>query len=145
MKKNTLATLLSSLGAVPFVFSAIIYMFATSGSTTESWSIALYVTYGAIILSFLGGIHWGLAISSDQALDPALLATSTLVALLAWLSLLFSNHRLEISIIGLGFLFQLLVDYYLFKMAYYDPWFFSIRRVVSLVVFITLVGMFVTV
>ena len=49
--------------------------------------------YPALILSFLGGIHWGLAIvSRSNANDPALrtrLVVSVIPSLAAWVALLF--------------------------------------------------------
>ena len=58
---------LGVLGAMPFVFLAVAGPFLEA-SVQERAHFAL-VAYGAIILSFLGGIHWGLAIAG--ALRPA--------------------------------------------------------------------------
>lgn len=43
--------------------------------------------YGAVILSFLGAIHWGLSLREDHA-TPALLVWGVVPSLLAWLALL---------------------------------------------------------
>ena len=55
----------------------------------------LFLSYSAIILSFLGGTHWGRLLSSGKTLELgagliALLA-SNVFALLAWSALLLGN------------------------------------------------------
>lgn len=45
------------------------------------------LVYGAVILSFMGGVHWGLAITV-QPPRPAQLVISVLPALLAWVAVL---------------------------------------------------------
>ena len=48
-------------GAVPFLVLSVLSIFVDDlwGVNVESALIA----YGAVILSFLGGVHWGMAIS----------------------------------------------------------------------------------
>ena len=43
------------------------------------------VTYGAVVLSFLGGVHWGLAAPAGR---PLQLGFSVMPALVAWIALL---------------------------------------------------------
>jgi Protein of unknown function (DUF3429) len=52
---------LGSLGLLPFIGSALLYLFA---HTPEQRQLALQVfaNYSAVILSFLGGIRWGAAL-----------------------------------------------------------------------------------
>ena len=52
---------LGGLGAVPFVVLAILSV-VTDGPVGAHSSLAL-AAYGAVILSFLGGVHWGVAIA----------------------------------------------------------------------------------
>lgn len=53
-----LAFLLGLLALVPFVVFALGAMRAAPGSSGRSLSIL--VAYGAVVLAFLGGMHWGL-------------------------------------------------------------------------------------
>jgi hypothetical protein len=80
---------LGGLGIVPFAGLSLATPFASDVLRTQL-SFAL-LAYGAIILSFLGGIHWGLAIGavpqSDNMLWPRI-ALSILPSLVAWAALL---------------------------------------------------------
>lgn len=71
-------------GLVPFVGLAVLA--AADPVRAAQWSRAL-AAYGAVILSFVGALHWGIAMSATH-LDPALrrqaFAWSVVPALLAW-------------------------------------------------------------
>jgi len=78
---------LGALGAVPFVFLAVTGPLL-EGPLQVRTSFALAV-YGAVILSFLGGVHWGLAIAGfgPTAGDGASfrrLALSVTPSLIGW-------------------------------------------------------------
>jgi hypothetical protein len=81
---------LGGLGAAPFIGLAGVMPFL-SGSTRPLVAHAI-AAYGATILSFLGGVHWGLAIGSQsgayQEKLPARLGLSVLPSLAGWAALL---------------------------------------------------------
>lgn len=81
------AWILGYAGAIPFVACAVA-VWAFDGASRGFAMIAL-IAYGAAILSFLGGIRWGLAIANGRD-EPGLLAltVSVVPALVAWLALL---------------------------------------------------------
>jgi len=60
----TLAILLGIGGLVPFAVCGF-FAVATVEPTATTWLLAL-IFYGAVILSFLGGVHWGLALSDAR-------------------------------------------------------------------------------
>ena len=71
------------------------------------WSDALYA-YGAIILSFVGALHWGLAMSLPELSErqrSAWFAWSVVPALIAWPALLFSPP-LAAPLLVVGFIAQ---------------------------------------
>ena len=84
------AAWLGGLGALPFI--------ALSGagplldSAPRMFAVHALVAYGAVILSFLGGVHWGLAIGSRSNADHQELRTrlvvSVIPSLAAWAALL---------------------------------------------------------
>jgi len=79
-----LAVVLGLAGLIPFILCGLE---ATSANTPAAAIAAqLLVMYGAIILSFLGGVHWGftLASSSDVA-EQHRLVGGVLPAVLGWL------------------------------------------------------------
>lgn len=81
---------LGGLGAAPFIGLAGAIPFL-NGAPRMFVAHAL-VAYGATILSFLGGVHWGLAIGSQSSGDnrkfPARLVLSVMPSLAGWAALL---------------------------------------------------------
>lgn len=85
------ANWLGALGALPFV------MLAVSGTVLEPagqrTALVALVAYGAVILSFLGGVHWGLAIAGFGPPEAGTamvrrLSFSVVPALVGWSALL---------------------------------------------------------
>ncbi len=78
---------LGAAGLLPFLGLAIATL--VLGGAPGATARAAVLAYGAVILSFLGGIHWGLAIAAP---GPARLAgwlgLSVVPSLLAWVALL---------------------------------------------------------
>lgn len=84
---------LGYMGLVPFVSLAAATMFAPA-SLHDPASQAL-LAYGATILSFLGGIYWGLAIASPSARSAHLLlflGIGVAPQLFGWTALLVSGQ-----------------------------------------------------
>ena len=81
---------LGALGAVPFV--ALAAAVALLDGPPRGLAVQALAGYGAVILSFLGGIHWGLAIASAAgATGPGLTARlgwSVVPSLAGWAALL---------------------------------------------------------
>ena len=78
---------LGASGVIPFITLAIAVLFL-EGADQEAAYFAI-AAYGAVILSFLGGIHWGLAVADgDQvAVDAAnfiRLGGSVVPSLIGW-------------------------------------------------------------
>ena len=76
--------LLGYAGAVPFVAMAVIVFFLYPRPEALA-VLAIQIGYGAVILSFLGGIRWGLAMLFPE--DPQLLrrlAAATAPSLIGW-------------------------------------------------------------
>lgn len=66
---------LGALGAIPFVFLAALGPVLDEPHRTQvSFALA---AYGAVILSFLGGIHWGLAVAETGDMGTGEAGTST--------------------------------------------------------------------
>lgn len=82
---------LGALGALPFVALAAATMFPDSPYRESAW-FALSA-YGAVILSFLGGVHWGLTIAgfgpeTTVCRTSRRLAYSVIPSLVGWGALL---------------------------------------------------------
>ena len=75
-------------GLLPFVGLAIATCYFQDGLRLQ-WAYAL-LTYAATIASFLGAIHWGLAMRAQQVSEPAIAVWlwGVIPCLLAWVALL---------------------------------------------------------
>ena len=98
------------------------------------WRDAL-LGYGAVILSFIGALHWGLAMGLpglSERQRAACFGWSVIPALIAWLAVTFS------SIVGapmlfLGFVAHLMQDRRLARHAALPPWYLPLRMRLSIV------------
>ena len=85
------AAWLGGLGALPFLGLAGAAAFLDG--TAHQFVVHALVAYGAAILSFLGGVHWGLAVVSESNADHQALRNRLIVSVIpslaAWVALLF--------------------------------------------------------
>jgi len=122
IKVQQRATWLGYLGTIPFMAAGLL---ATDLSPVNIlFSIQ---TYGAIILTFIGAIHWGRAINNNT---PSLLLISIIPSLIAWVSLLIpANYGLPLLISG--FLSVIIFDYQQYSSL---TWFRKLRMRLTLIV-----------
>ena len=74
-------------GLLPFVACAIVIL-ATHETETRYLAGRALLGYGAVILSFLGGVHWGLVLRGPSARAAGMLAAGIIPSLVGWASLL---------------------------------------------------------
>ena len=88
------AAWLGGLGALPFIGLAGAAPFLDSAP--RMFVVHALAAYGAVILSFLGGVHWGLAIGSPSGAGHQALRTRLIVSVIpslaAWVALLFPER-----------------------------------------------------
>lgn len=88
--EQRIATLLGNLGLAPFFVLAILSWLPWGDEPALRVRFAL-VAYAAVILSFLGAVHWGLALANpglDKAKTWNALGWGVIPSLLGWLALL---------------------------------------------------------
>lgn len=132
------ALLLGFAGLVPFV-APTLFMAVTESYFTDLAFAQL--TYGAAILSFLGGARWGFALpeSSPAKPDWINLANSVVPSLVAWVAVLMGDSFVPaviMVIMGLG----MSLHYDLSLLPTYPSWFKALRFVLTIVAFFSLVG-----
>jgi hypothetical protein len=120
----TTAVLLTFAGALPFLALGALILLDPDGT---AFQIQLLVSYGAIILSFLGAVHWGFALRESAhpvagiPLAPAvmgaerrLLVLGVIPALVGWVALItmlhFAAPVLALFILLAGFLLTIIVE-----------------------------------
>jgi len=102
---------LGYLGLIPFVLGA--WLAVTRTSLYSLPPRLVFVSYSAIILSFLGGVLWGRSLSlGEGVLRQTLLAGSNVVALVAWVGLLASDKLYDLTLVALltGYAMTLLAE-----------------------------------
>lgn len=130
-----LASTLTYLGALPFVVCVIGIWFEIR---SLPW-VVIMLTYGAIILTFLAGIHWGVAVmrSGSKGMvvgeESRLLVWSNVVALCAWGVLLSPNLLISYAVLFLLFIAQWVVDWKMRERVWIPDWFYELRRSASFV------------
>jgi hypothetical protein len=131
-----LAWFLTLAGAVPFVL-ATGALFASDASSVRVPAITALVTYSAVILSFLGGIEWGLAIRDDagnEATRAIALGLSTVSSLAAWAVLWLPSATWQIgSALGL-FDAVWAADQWMASRGLLPAWFVDLRTAISALV-----------
>lgn len=138
MKPPIAAQCLGYAGLLPFVGLALAARFST-GEMAGLAQQGLYL-YGAIILSFLGGLHWGRLSAPDQVFSARWLIWSVLPSLWGW-ALIWWQPASLVTGIGLaaGLLICWVVDSYAIKAGLFVAWLAVLRRNLSLVASLSLV------
>ncbi len=127
---------LGAFGAVPFVFLALLSTLL-AGNIREDVSFAL-AAYGAVILSFLGGVHWGLAISGQRS-DGMVrrLLISVVPSLMGWLALILPEP-IGLLVLAAAFALLLVVDLHASRRGEAPAWYPRLRWPLTSVVVLAL-------
>ncbi len=113
-------------GLIPFVVLATVAV--VGGDYAGFCSYALFA-YGAVILSFVGAVHWGVAMTRTDLSEQHRNATfgwSVVPALLAWLALLVTPAAAGVVLV-VGFVAQYLQDRRLSRQSAMPPWYLPLR------------------
>lgn len=130
------AAWLGGLGVVPFVaLSAASQL--TSGDLKRV-AIDALMAYGAVILSFLGGIHWGSAMAdrepdTDRPIDAGRLCLSVVPSLAGWLALLLKAES-GLAVLAFAFAGTLLLDLRSARKGLAPPWYPKLRKPLTMIV-----------
>ena len=91
--------------------------------------------YAALILSFLGGVSWGVALNSEH---PGFYSLSMVPFFGAWAALLISAP-LSYGLLMAAFIAAHLIDYQARARGLLPAWFFTLRRQLTLGVLVSLI------
>lgn len=108
------AAALGYLGAIPFIIATTALWFQGMGGMVgpelASTILKLEIAMGIILLTFLGGIRWGLAISSEEGSGFTPLVIAVLASWVALGAALVPDPRIKIGILIAGLLWLLWSD-----------------------------------
>lgn len=96
----------------------------------------IFLTYAAIILSFLAGIHWGVVVMDvkDGHRPPhmtSLLFTSTVISLIAWVCLLLTHRGIALAILAACYVAVYVIDHTLTKGGHFPKGYLKMRSVIT--------------
>jgi len=132
------ATLLGAAGLLPFLGAGL----AALGPQGDRAMMAL-VAYGAVILSFLGGVHWGFALQdpADRGQRPRLLL-GVAPSLVGWVALLLAmavEAEAGLALLVLGVLGATIVEARAQRAGLMPRGYMALRYALSGVVIVVLV------
>lgn len=119
-------------GLVPFVGCAIV-MLAIPETEARHLAARALTAYGAVILSFLGGVHWGLVLRGASSRSATVLVAGVVPSLVGWATLLLpfeTAAALQVGAFG-GFW---LYEHRVLGPAVLPPAYLALRRGLTLVV-----------
>lgn len=103
---NPVALRLGYAGLVPFVLGAAL-VWLTYGDAQYYSTLAL-AGYAAVVVSFLGGIHWGLGFRQAEP-SPALFAWGVVPSLVAWIAVVMPAYA-GLVVLGIALIACYAVD-----------------------------------
>lgn len=118
--------LLGAAGAVPFVALGALAWLPSAHQQASHFAL---VAYGAVILSFVGALHWGFAMTAKQVAGshhaPGYV-WSTVPSLLGWVALLLPHVIAVVVLLG-GFWAHYLQDRRLLRYIVLPEWYLPLR------------------
>lgn len=119
-------------GLLPFLATAVAaWVYADLSGAATNEAIFALGGYGAVILSFLGGVRWGKLLDDDTRLRQWRPLTMSIVpSLVAWAALLLPPSSMLLLLIT-GFACQLALDYAAARRGELLDWFVTLRVILT--------------
>lgn len=135
----THALLLGAGGIIPFAALAMAALLGLEWRFGFEPGLARHglVAYGAAILSFLGGVRWGIGLRDHEA-QGRLLAVSVLPALAGWLALLLPRPH-DLTLLIAAFLALAVADISMVRRGHAPAWYATLRLWLTAAVVLVLV------
>jgi hypothetical protein len=127
-------------GLVPFVVLAIATWI--TGADAGSRLVIAQLGYGAVILSFIGALHWGAALAAPEvsARTTAIALVWSVVPSLAGWSALVIGPVWGLQLLAVTFVVALAVDWVLYRQYAFASWFLGLRALLTAVAVVSLLA-----
>jgi len=132
MTDRLVARALTFAGALPFIAAVLALLFAPAVAAPPIWRAVL--GYGAVIASFVSGIHWGLFVYRDTGLPLNLFISSNVCALAAWAALLVPSLQFALALLIAVFAALFVIDHLLWRAGAHAAWFYQLRAAITAIV-----------
>jgi len=117
-KVSSVAKVLGYSGLIPFVaLAGLSFLVSSAHKSAVMFSL---LAYGATVVSFLGAIHWGLAMVENNP-SKRQLVWGVVPSLLAWVSLMV-DVELGLLLVASVLFFCLVIDYKIYPHFGLDHW-----------------------
>ena len=142
IKSPNIALVLGFSGAIPFISLAFVLVFGIPQSFDNA--VLWLRSYGALILSFLGGVTWG-QVMHHRTIEVNLeglnkyFVISVCPALLGWLSILIEPVP-GMAVLTISFILIFFTDIKFATDYFVPPWYIRLRKVLTCLVLISLVS-----
>lgn len=113
-------------GLAPFIISAALGIIGFY----QGIALQSFLVYSAVILSFLGGTHWGLAMRDGIDKVQGRLIICMAPSLIAWIAVAFLPTLVALVVLALFYMVWLRYD----VKAVTDDWYVKMRRPITFVV-----------
>ena len=133
MNKETFAQFLTYAGTIPFLGAVLMPHIYPEFLGLDFDHVVL--TYGAVIASFIAGIHWGIYLFKDAHTN--LFIHSNIAALLAWFAVLTAIPG-SVGILIITFFYLLFIDKQLSNVGVIEDWYMRTRLIASIIVILAL-------
>ncbi|GGI95495.1 DUF3429 domain-containing protein [Halopseudomonas pertucinogena] len=133
-----LAVGIALAGLLPFVTGAL-GLWLTPEAWRE-WVMREFLAFAAVILAFMGAIHWGLAMRAEEGSEraPMQLGLSVIPPLLGWFALsLPTNFAIPVFFFAFGTLY--FADIWAVREGLAPAWYIRLRRPISLVIIASMI------
>jgi len=139
MNRLPLTLTFTLAGTVPFVLLSIaasLHLFPNTKLVME-----LLLTYATVIVSFLGGIHLGVALTQEsehRVLTNLLIIESIWPSLIAWGMLFLAPVHIQLLALTLLYSLMWAIDSLLYNNNLIPQWFFNLRCIITPIVVVSL-------
>ena len=122
-----LAKLMGFGGLIPF-FGCAVLMYA---GNTEASIIALFASaiYAAVILSFVGAVHWGLTMREDRS--TYWYVWSVIPAIMGWLAVVLLDIKISLLALAIAFTLAWSVDRQASLQGLIPAWYMQMRHILT--------------
>lgn len=133
-----MARWLGYLGLIPFLAGGALAL--TGEPATRDVALRAVIAYGAVIVSFLGGIHWGLALRAGANRAARLLFVSVIPSLAGWLAVLLTPGT-GLQVLIATFVFVWFYERATLWQSDFPAWFVRLRTHLTAVALIVLLAL----
>lgn len=141
----SIAMLLGIGGLIPFAICSLVAL--TNTPPNGERALFALIAYGAVILSFLGGVHWGFGLegagTAPSDVQRARFGLGVVPALIGWVALLLAflgYGRIALALLVIGYFISTIVEARASRGGYVPRGYMGLRWVLSSLVVLMLVS-----